>query len=348
MSRHSESDSVPGITTKMTTETGIDAPYYQLDPARVMQAVEAIGYQCDGRLLALNSYENRVYRVGLTGAEAVVVKFYRPNRWTNAAILEEHTFLQELADHELAVVAPLADAQGETLHEQCGYRFSLFPLRPGRPPELERPDELEQLGRLLARLHNVGQLMPFRQRPDISVQSFGIDASEYLLAHDFIPASLRVAYETLAQDLITEVSSCFTAAGDCTILRLHGDCHAGNILWAKNGPLLVDLDDARNGPAVQDLWMFLAGDRQAMTGQLADLLEGYTTFREFDARELHLVEALRTLRMMHYAAWLARRWRDPAFPQAFPWFNTASYWDDHVLSLREQLALMQEPPLVWD
>lgn len=321
--------------------------YLQLGPDGILAAVEQAGYACDGRILALNSYENRVYQVGVCDQAPVIVKFYRPSRWTDAEILEEHRFTQELADRELTVIAPVANAAGVTLHHTGVFRFAIYPRVGGRPPELDDPEHLVQLGRLLARLHAIGAIQPFASRPDIDVQNYGADSSRYLLAHGFIPADLEHAYGTLCDDLLRRIGQCFDRAGTCRRIRLHGDCHPGNILWRDATPWLLDFDDARNGPAIQDLWMLLSGDRDYMTARLHDLLEGYTEFHEFEPRELHLVEALRTLRMMHHAAWIARRWHDRAFPLAFPYFNTHRYWQEHILALREQAALMDEPPLEW-
>lgn len=319
-----------------------------LGPAAVLDAVEGLGYHCDGRLLALNSYENRVYQVGVEDGAPLVVKFYRPGRWSDEAIQEEHRFTEELSDFELPVVTPLKQADGRTLFYAGSQRFALFPRRGGRAPALDDPLQLEQLGRLLARLHNIAAVRPFVSRPSVDIDSFGVQSYQYLLAAGFIPPALEIAYRSLAEDLIERIRACYRRAGEVEQIRLHGDCHPGNILWTDAGPHLLDFDDARNGPAIQDLWMFLSGDRQYMTARLADLLAGYSEFRDFEARELHLIEALRTLRMMHYAAWLARRWNDPAFPRAFPWFNSAKYWDEHLLSLREQAALLDEAPLVWE
>jgi Ser/Thr protein kinase RdoA (MazF antagonist) len=322
--------------------------YRELGPDRILDAVESLGYRCDGRLLALNSYENRVYQVGIEEGAPLVGKFYRPGRWRDEAILEEHGFSRELEALEIPVVTPLADADGRTLHRHGPFRFALYPRRGGRAPDLEDPELLGQMGRFVARIHNVGALRHFVQRPTLSIEHFGVDSYRYLLAGGFIPATLEIAYHSLAEELIERIRACFRRAGNPSSLRLHGDCHPGNILWTDSGPHILDLDDARTGPAVQDLWMFLSGDRAHMQARLLDLLDGYTRFRDFDPRELHLVEALRTLRMMHYAAWLARRWQDPAFPRAFPYFNTERYWGEHILSLREQAALMDEPPLAWD
>ena len=322
--------------------------YRDLGPDQILDAVESLGLRCDGRLLALNSYENRVYQVGLAEANPIVAKFYRPRRWSDDAILEEHAFSQALADLEISVVPPDRDGEGRTLHRHGPFRYALYPRRGGRAPDLESPTHLEQLGRLLARIHNLGAFQPFRHRPTLSIEHFGEESYRYLLERGFIPAELELPYRSLAEDLLLRIRACYERTGEVRYLRLHGDCHPGNILSTDAGFHIVDLDDARMGPAVQDLWMFLSGDRAHMTARLADLLEGYTQFRDFEPRELHLVEALRTLRMMHYAAWLARRWDDPAFPRAFPWFGSPRYWEEHVLALREQAALMEEPPLVWD
>lgn len=322
--------------------------YQNLGPNEILDAVESQGYLCDGHFLALNSYENRVYQIGIDDGPMLVGKFYRPGRWTDEAILEEHEYCRELEELEIPVVAPLANEQGDTLHRHGPFRFALYPRRGGRAPDLENPDLLEQMGRFIARIHNVGALKPFEHRPTLTIENFGEASYQFLLEYGFIPAELELSYRSLAEDLITRIRACYQRAGSPEYLRLHGDSHPGNILWTDAGPHIVDLDDARNGPAVQDLWMFLSGDRPHMTARLADVLAGYSEFRDFDPRELQLLEALRTLRMLHYAAWLARRWEDPAFPRAFPYFNTERYWGEHILSLREQAALMDEPALVWD
>jgi Ser/Thr protein kinase RdoA (MazF antagonist) len=319
--------------------------YTGLGPDNILDAVDGLGYVCDGRLLALNSYENRVYQVGIENGSPLVVKFYRPGRWSDEAILEEHAFTRELADREIPVVAPVPDGDGATLHRHGPYRFALYPCKGGRAPELDRPDHLKQIGRFLGRIHALGEVKPFVHRPALEVHHFGVESYQYLLAHRWIPTELETAYRTLAEDLIKRINGCFSRAGAVIALRLHGDCHPGNILWTDEGPHIVDFDDARMGPSVQDLWMFLSGDRGYMTARLMDLLEGYTQFHAFNPGELHLIEALRTLRMMHYAAWIARRWSDPAFPVAFPWFAGGRYWEEHILSLREQAAAMEEPPL---
>lgn len=320
-------------------------PFYQLTPDTVMDAVESRGYLCDGRILALNSYENRVYQVGIEDETPLIAKFYRPNRWSDEQILEEHQLCFELDEQELPVVAPLRDEQGESLFQFQEYRFSLYPRRGGRAPELGDPDHLYRLGQTLGRFHLVGQARPFQSRPALDIQTYGLNSIE-LIGRDFIPSSLREAYLSLTSDLIASIERCYAAAGDVRRIRVHGDCHGGNILWRDDTPNFVDFDDARMAPAVQDLWMLLTGDdRQQQQLQLAEVVEGYNEFADFDPRELHLVEALRTLRMLHYSAWLARRWEDPAFPRNFTWFNTERYWGEHILQLREQLSAMQEPPL---
>ncbi|MEM8817304.1 MAG: serine/threonine protein kinase [Pseudomonadota bacterium] len=320
--------------------------FQSLEPEDILDAAEALGFDVNGRLLALNSYENRVYRLGVGERDLRVVKFYRPERWSDDAIREEHRFTQELAAAELPVVAPL-ELAGDTLHYAGPFRVAAFECRGGRSPELDDLEQLKQLGRLVARLHNTGSRSAFRNRPTIDIESFGTDSFNYLLDEGFIPLDLEQAYESVAELVLDGVEACFERAGEVEELRLHGDFHPGNVLVDRDVFHLVDLDDARTGPAVQDLWMFLSGDRAEQEPQLAALLEGYSAFRSFAPAELNLVEALRSLRIMHYAAWLARRWDDPAFKQAFPWFESQRYWEEHVLALREQIALMQEAPLTW-
>ena len=320
--------------------------YQELQPDDILEAVESLGYRCDGRLLALNSYENRVYRVGVEDEVPVVAKFYRPGRWDDAAILEEHAFSQELAEEEIPVTAPLEHGS-RTLHHRGAFRFSVYPCHGGRAPELDDFELLRQVGRLVARIHNCGARAAFASRPRLDLATLGEESHDYLLEEDFIPDDIIEAYSTTCEILFESIEASYERAGEPAHLRLHGDFHPSNLLVGEDSLHIVDLDDARTGPAVQDLWMFLSGDRAEQTPQLEELLGGYTEFRAFDARELHLIEALRTLRIMHYAAWLARRWLDPAFRLAFPWFNSRRYWDDHVLALREQAALMQEEPLVW-
>jgi Ser/Thr protein kinase RdoA (MazF antagonist) len=323
-----------------------EPPYADLTPDSVLDALASAGFSGDGRLLALNSYENRVYQVWLDDEAqgSVVAKFYRPGRWSEAQILEEHAFAAELAEREIPVVAPLRSG-GETLHRSGGFLFAVYPRRGGRTPELEDPETLEWMGRFIGRIHAVGATRPFAVRPALDIETFGRESREWLLASGFIPADLLEAWRSVVDLALAGVESSYEAAGRVRSLRLHGDCHAGNVLWTDDGPHFVDFDDCRMGPAIQDLWMLLSGDRASMTRQLSDVLAGYEDFHEFDPRELRLLEALRTLRLIHYSAWLARRWDDPAFPAAFPWFNTQRYWQDRILELKEQVALMQEEPL---
>ncbi|HEX8978313.1 MAG TPA: serine/threonine protein kinase [Parasulfuritortus sp.] len=319
-------------------------PYADLTPDCVLDALESVGLHADGRLIALNSYENRVYQIWLEDAPTVVAKFYRPARWSDEAILEDHTFTEELAEREIPVVAPMAIG-GRTLFEHAGFRFAVYPRRGGRVPELSDPATLEWIGRFIGRIHAVGALAPYQYRPTLDIDSFGVEPRDYLLGHDWLPKELREVWSGVSAQALDGVRRCFDRAGEVAHIRLHGDCHMGNVLWTDDGPHFVDFDDSRMGPAVQDLWMLLSGERGEQIRQLADVLAGYEDFMEFDARELHLVEALRTLRLLHYSAWLARRWDDPAFPAAFPWFGSPRYWEERILELREQIALMDEEPL---
>ena len=321
------------------------APAYAgLTPDVLLDAVDRCGFRTSGRFLALNSYENRVYQIGLDDGDPLIAKFYRPDRWSDDAILEEHAFALELAAQEIPVIPPLVIGE-TTLHRHAGYRYALYARQGGHWPELNHRDDRLWMGRFIARIHAVGASRSFKHRPVLDIDSFGHQSSRFLLEHGFLPAHTETAYRTLTEDLLQQVDTCFGNAGNVAAIRLHGDCHPGNILWTEQGPHFVDLDDCRTGPAIQDLWMLLSGERHEMQLQLSDLLEGYRQFYLFDYRELQLIEALRTLRMIHYAAWLARRWDDPAFPQAFPWFHTSRYWEDHILALREQASLMNEPVL---
>jgi len=316
-------------------------PYANLLPDTVIECVEQAGLRCNGSIHPLNSYENRVYQIGLDDG-FVVTKFYRPGRWSDAAILEEHEFALELAAAEIPVVAPIA-VDGRTLLHHSGFRFAVFPRRGGRWPELATRDERMWMGRFIGRIHAVGRTRAFEHRAQLSIERFGDESVAELLENDWLPAHLVAGYETIAMELLDEIEAIFDAAGGYREQRIHGDCHPGNVLWTDDGPHFVDLDDCMTGPAVQDLWLFLSGNRDEMSGQLLDLLEGYSRFCEFDYRELRLIEALRTLRIIHYTAWIARRWEDPAFPRAFPWFTENKYWEEHVLSLREQRAALDEP-----
>lgn len=320
-------------------------PYEALTPDLVLDAVEASGYLTDARILALNSYENRVYQVGIEGATPLIAKFYRPGRWSNEQILEEHQFSAALKELDISVVPPIMDDQGQTLREYQGFRFALYPRQGGHAPNLDDFDALLSLGRTLGRMHALGKAKPFNHRPALDISSFGEESYRFLLDNNFIPAGLRESYRTLGADLLKGCQAVFQRVKYQPI-RLHGDCHPGNILWREEVPHFVDFDDARMGPAIQDLWMLLSGEREQQTAQLSELLDGYREFCDFDLAELPLIEALRSLRIMHYSAWLARRWDDPAFPRHFPWFNTERYWGEHILELREQLAALNEPALV--
>ena len=301
-------------------------PYENLQPETILASVEQAGFMTNGRLLALNSYENRVYQVGVEDARPVVVKFYRPGRWSDEAILEEHAFALELTERDIPVVPPI-EVEGETLLQADGYRFAVYRSCGGRWPELGTAQERRTLGRFLGRLHMVGCAIPFRHRPGIDVDRLGRLSRDWLLDNGWIPPHLEAAYDSLTETLVDAVQERIALAGNPTTMRIHGDCHLGNILWTDDGPHFVDLDDCVTGPAVHDL------------------LDGYREFADFDTRELWLIEALRTLRIMHYQAWIARRWEDPAFPRAFPWFEETRNWEDHILALREQAAHLQEGPL---
>jgi len=329
-------------------------PFAGLTPDVVLNAIDSIGFTTSGQLLALNSYENRVFQVGLDeplagGAKFVVAKFYRPQRWSDVQILEEHAFVAELQAAEIPAVPALA-ASGRTLHSFEGFRFAVFERRGGRAPELGDRSVREWIGRFIGRIHAVGARTRYVERPALDAQTFGVEPSTYLLTHSWLPPDVREVYRGVVAQALDEVAACYRRAGTPGSLRLHGDCHEGNVLWTdgakSSGPHFVDFDDSRMGPAVQDLWMLLSGDRAEMQEQLADVIAGYEDFCEFDRAELHLVEALRTLRLIHYSAWIARRWHDPAFPAAFPWFDTPRYWEARILELREQVAAMQEAPLV--
>lgn len=337
-------------------------PYDGLTPDVVLDALAEVGCFGDGRLIQLNSYENRVFQVFLEDRSVVVAKFYRPGRWSDAQILEEHAFAQELAAQDIPVVAPLAlqlagnaapattvSAQPATLAtvQTAGgpYRFSLSPRRSGRPPELEDPETLAWIGRFIGRMHAVGRQGEFAHRRSLTVAEFGTASRDYLLANDVVSPEWVAPWTRIVNAVLDATQARFDSVaqqGDLKSLRLHGDCHVGNVLWTEAGPHFVDLDDALTGPAVQDLWMLLSGDKQAARQQLRALLSGYEQFMEFDDRELALIEPLRSLRIIHYSAWLARRWADPAFPAAFPWFGTSAYWSEQITQLQDQLDAMQE------
>ncbi len=320
-----------------------EAPYADLSPETILDAMEEVGFAASGGLLALNSYENRVYQIELEDGDFVVAKFYRPDRWTDDAIREEHSFTAELKAEEISVVAPLA-RDGDTLFEHKGFRFAVFPRQGGHPPNLENETDLEVLARTIARLHAVGSRTNFDHRASLSTERLGHDSREFLLAGQFVPPDIEEAYSTVTTHLLERIDP---LVADAPAVRIHGDCHMGNVLWRGDTPHFVDFDDCVMGPPVQDLWMLLSGERAEQTAQLALILDAYTTFTDFATATLRLVEPLRTLRIMHHAAWIARRWHDPAFPLAFPWFDSPRFWSDHLLELREQQALLDEPPLTY-
>jgi Ser/Thr protein kinase RdoA (MazF antagonist) len=326
-----------------------DAPYSKLSPEVVLDALEAVGHRCDGRVLALNSYENRVYQIGTDDGAPVVAKFYRPGRWSDAAIREEHAFSIELATQEIPVVAPLLrDGPGgapESLFVHAGFRYAVFPRRGGRWPELGTAADREWVGRFLGRIHGVGRASRFVHRNQLSLEDLGRNARDFVLDGGWMPDYLATKYLDLTETLLEEVEAQASGWGGARLGRILGDCHRGNILWTDQGPHFVDLDDCLMGPAIQDLWMLLSGSQPNMRSELTDILHGYEQFLPFDRRELALIEPLRALRMIHYSAWLARRWDDPAFPRAFPWFAEPRYWEEHYRALDEQLAAVQGPRL---
>ncbi|MEM8845447.1 MAG: serine/threonine protein kinase [Pseudomonadota bacterium] len=318
-------------------------PFETLQPGFILDAIESIGFNCDGRVTALNSYENRVYQIGIEDSEPLIVKFYRPDRWSDEQIKEEHEFTYQLAHAELPVVTALKNNQ-QCLFEYENFRFALYPRKGGRAPELDNPDNLFILGRFLGRMHIIGASQKFAFRPKIDSHTFGHQSVQFI-SENFIPNDLKVAYDSLARDLLTSIDQQLENYGQIEYIRVHGDCHIGNMLWRDELPHFIDFDDSRMAPAIQDIWMLLSGNRHEQEIQLREILEGYNEFSEFDERELALIEVLRTLRILHFSAWLARRWDDPAFPLGFPWFNTQRYWEEHVLNLREQLSTLQEPVL---
>ncbi len=324
--------------------------YSRLDPQQVLDALDAVGLRGDGRVLQLNSYENRVFQVFLEDGSAVVAKFYRPGRWSDAQILEEHAFALELAAAEVPVVAPLELHQAAegvvrlgappTLASGFGHRYAVAPRCAGREPELEDPAALRQLGRFIGRLHEVGRRQPFAHRHHLDARADGRRALKLLLAGDFVPPTERPAWQAACEAALAAAAAAFDTLAPLATLRLHGDCHLGNVLWRDGAPHIVDLDDAMQGPAVQDLWMLVSGDASTMARQLDHLLAGYEQFSEFDDRERRLIEPLRTLRMVRHSAWLAERWNDPTFPLNFPFFGSAAYWNQQTTQLREQLEAM--------
>lgn len=325
-------------------QTSNQHPFDRLTPSFIMDAIETQGFYCDCRIFALNSYENRVYQVGIEDGEPLIAKFYRPERWSDRQIIEEHRFTQELAAQELPVVAPWSNADDESLFAYQDFRFALYPRKGGHAPELDNLEHLKVLGRLLGRIHLIGARTPFSERPKLDSESFG-HQNMALIGEKFIPPDYRESYQSLTRDLLQMIDERFAQLAEVINIRCHGDCHSGNMLWRDGAPNFVDFDDARMAPSVQDLWMLLSGPEEQQKRQLEKILEGYHEFNDFDFRELQLIEPLRTLRIINYSAWLATRWDDPAFPRTFPWFNTLQYWGEHILELREQMSALMEPPL---
>jgi len=323
-------------------------PYQLLTPDVVIDAIESTGRSPDARILALNSYENRVYQVGLDGDDPVIAKFYRPDRWSIEQIEEEHQFVQRLFDAEIPVVPPIVidrDSDIPTLSRFNSFDFCIFPRQGGRAPELDNLDHLHRLGQFIGRIHAIGAGYPFKHRISLQVQAYGYDSAAFLLENDFIPSDIRSAYESIVNEVLLAIEQNSPESSEFDSISLHGDCHTGNVLWRDDRPHFVDFDDAISGPAIQDLWMLLSGDTANRQRQLSEIIEGYELFREFDLRELKLIEPLRALRVLNYNAWLAKRWHDPAFPMSFPWFNTPRYWSEHILELKELLTSLHERPL---
>ncbi|WP_020409231.1 serine/threonine protein kinase [Hahella ganghwensis] len=328
----------------MTSISGNLHPFESLTPEFILNAVEAEGLWCDGRIFPLNSYENRVYQVGIEESVPLIAKFYRPERWSYDQIKEEHDYTFELESHELPVVTPIRRDNGESVRYYEGFYFSLYPRKGGHAPELDQLDNLFILGRLMGRIHAVSATAAFQYRPTIDVRSYGEECVEYV-CQNFIPNSLKSAYGSLTRDLLAILKERLGEEYAASCIRTHGDCHIGNMLWRDELVHFVDFDDSRMAPAIQDMWMLLSGERHHQVQQLSEIVDGYNEFYEFPLQQLKWIEPLRTLRMLHYCAWLARRWEDPAFPRNFPWFNTERYWGEHILELREQLALLDEAPL---
>ncbi len=323
--------------------------YSNLTPDTVLDAAASVGYDVNASIIPLNSYENRVYQIGINDSSPIITKFYRPRRWSNEAIMEEHSFSIELSELEIPVIAPFTDNDNKTLHYYNGYRFAIFPKQAGRSPDTDNMDQLYRIGRFIGRIHAVGATKNFQHRPSLEIQNYGYDAIDFLFNNNFIPAELDDSYKSTVEILIKKVESIFTTYKYKNIQkqRIHGDCHISNILWRDEGPHFVDLDDCITGPVVQDIWMLLSGDRAEMTAQLSEILEGYSEFNSFNTSQLVFIESLRALRLLHYSSWLAKRWNDPAFPHNFPWFNTTKYWQDQILILREQISMLDEEPLFW-
>lgn len=314
-------------------------PFDLLTPEYLLDAVEATGIPVDGRLLALNSFENRVYQIGVNDAQPLIAKFYRPGRWTPEQIREEHVFTLALAEQEIPAIAPLVLA-GDTLHRAGDFWFALYPRQGGHPLPVDDMNALRAVGRQLGRLHSVGRQQPFRERPRLDSRLVS-DAAWRIACEQFVPPDMLGDYRRLSEALLAIIRARLDDAGDLSVLRVHGDCHPGNVLWRDGTAFFVDFDDSRTGPAVQDLWLFLSGDHEEQRQQWRALLEGYQDFADFNPREARLVDTLRALRLLHYATWLASRWDDPAFPPAFPWFEGRHFWSGHLATLRDQLETLQ-------
>ena len=324
----------------------IDRPehdYFHLTPEIVLQAIESFGLKVDGRILVLNSYENRVYQVGIEDSKPIVAKFYRPNRWTNKQLQEEHDYTEELYKNELPVVAPLRDKEGQSLQTFHGYRYALYPCLGGRAPEPGNLDHLYRLGVLMGRIHSVGKRTMFNNRPTINVETYCLEPTDFLIENQYISNSKLTHFKVLFEQLFAKLNSIECSISNNSYIRLHCDCHIGNILWSEeSGGHFVDFDDWRMGPVIQDLWMLLSGDKSEQSAQLSELIEGYTQFTDFPYREVNLIEYFRTLRIIHTAGWLAKRWDDPAFPLNFPWFNTENYWQQFYQELSTQMQKLDE------
>ena len=324
------------MMTEDNTPPSNNIPYVILKPDFILDAVEHVGFRCTGGLLALNSYENRVYQIGIEDSAPIVAKFYRPYRWSIQTILEEHEFAQTLYEHEIPVVAPLKDAENATLHHFKNFNFALFPCWGGHALELDSLEHLERMGRFIGRLHAVGSSRPFQHRAKLTVEGLGYDALKHLDKTRFIPEHIKSYFFNDAKALLNKIEGIFKSVSSVKYIRLHGDIHAGNVLWDDTGPHILDFDDCMMGPAIQDLWMLLSGEKDQMALQMDHILKGYLQFHDFNRIELRLIEPLRTLRQLNYAAWLASRWEDPAFPLNFPWFDTTAYWEELLQNLREQ------------
>jgi len=316
-------------------------PFEQLTPEKIMDAVEDHGYLCNGGVFALNSYENRVYQIGIEGEmKHVIAKFYRPNRWSLQQIKEEHQFCFELQEHDISVITPLKNTQGNSIHCHEDFYFSLFPKVGGYAPELDYQENLQIMARMLARLHLIGERKLFKHRPKLEIQTFGHDSINYVSQH-FIPFEHKSNYDSICHELLAAMNEKLRG---CHNIRVHGDLHIGNILMRDDIPVLLDFDDSRLAPAIQDIWMLLSGEESEQKIQLQKIITAYQEFRDFPHDEIVMIESLRTLRMLHHCAWLARRWDDPAFAQAFPWLIENSYWLQHIQDLRNQLEALSINP----